>query len=54
MSLRISKKLENETFLLYEFPAEENFFQSFSGLFKEFYSVDFDAKGIKWKLKSGL
>ena len=42
-----SRKLSQMRPLLYEFPEEENVCQSFSVLFKEFYSMDFDAKGIK-------
>ena len=43
MSLRISKMLEN--------PSEEEFRELLSGLLKEFYLMEFDPEGIKWKLK---
>ena len=55
MDLKIFENLEKarkSNLLSHEFPAEAIFFQSISCLFKDFYLIDFDAKGIKLKLKN--
>ena len=55
MDLKIFENLDKarkSNLLSHEFPAEAIFFQSISCLFKDFYLIDFDAKGIKLKLKN--